>query len=295
VHPEHVFHFAMVALAALAAGKAGKRPSIVCLLAVLVCELLLHLPSKRINRGAALQVQSSEHREHADRTAADDDDTLLACVVVGTKKRIVIQAKDKPFWDYYYRKGNYFNTIHASSSPLLISRHQKPPSLNCKTYTQPPKPAATLENLTTHSLPQEVIDLIASSVDSALHCNRCGVDNFNIKFLEKCSTPTNLEQFLTADEEVKREGGTCKLSVSFETLSGQGGKSAEQTLQSCMGVNSYHWLQQDTRVFAACELESDSETHTFVKEKEEKIRGLQMLVDVRKQDVVHIKHIFEGL
>jgi len=254
----------MVALAAL---KAGKWPSIVSLFAVLICELLLHLHSRRINRGAALQVQRHKHPDNGDRTVADDDETLLACVEIETKQQIVIQAKDKPFWDYYYEKGNYFDRI---LTPLLVSHHpsthkevvlslahdEKPRSLNCKTYTEPPKPAATLNNLTSLALPDDVINLIASADDSALHCKQCEEVYFNMNFLEKCSKPRTLLQFLTVHEEVQREGGTCRLTPKSPLEKGRIGtpsKPAEHTLQTCMGENDYRTFQQEKRVFAVCE------------------------------------------
>lgn len=291
---------------AMAARKAGRQLSFASLLVTLVCELPIYFRSKRLGLGIRREMQASHRSMSVNGTwdVANDDEPLLACIVVGTSKRMLIQAKDQAFWEYYWGKGNYFNLIRNQSS-IMYSR--QPRSLNCKIYTQPPKAATILRK----KLPEEITDLIASFDNSSLHCNACGMANFNMKFLEKCSTAETVEQFRDVQKEVKGEDGTCRPGSWSETNTGQGGKTVRHTLQSCIGLNRY--VRSDNRIFAACQLERDSETQKLIGEKEVQIRRLQTsiyirkeekqarigklqtVVGERKQDTVYIKHIFEGL
>jgi len=284
-------YFTMVAPAS---HKAGQRPSVVSTLAVLLCICFLHFQSSRINRGAAraaLQVQSSKHSETADRTIAGDDETILRCVVVETKQRILIRAKDKPFWDYYYTAGNYFSMI------LDYTRDPQPLSLTCKAYRQPLKPAATLKNLTIATLAEELVDLIASFDDSVLHCDKCRRTMFDMEYLEKCST--FLEKLRKEDianlQQFRNEVSTSKCRIKTEFLEFRG-SSGKLTLHRCMEQNSDKYTSKGLRNnFAVCDLAPDSETQLSIKEKEDHIRGLHAIVDSQKQDAAYTKQIFQGM
>lgn len=176
------------------------------------------------------------------------------------------------------------------SSSYTVSENAKPRSLNCKTYTPPPKSSATLSNLSNPSLPEDVIDIIARfEKEAAVHCNPCELVNFNTKFFQKCSSPSTPEQFLKVQEELKEEGSTCEVGVRWEKHYGQGPRALQHTLQTCMEGNSYHdtpKLQNqqmfDSRKpsFISCQIESERETQLFIKKKQEEILGLQRAIDL---------------
>jgi len=284
----------MLTSAAPAPRKAGECPSIVCLLAVVVSELLHHLQSARLNSGIALEVGSSEHFDYADTPAVFDREKLLACVVFdpafpgGTTKRIVMQSKDKPFWDYHYTGGTYFERIFMTPSNIIFrAQNAKPRSINCKTYTPPPKPSSTLRNLNNPTLPEDVIGLIGLFADSAVHCSLCELANFSVEFLEKCSTPSTVGQSLKVQKEVQEGGGNCEVGLRWEKHHGQGSRPREHTVQSCMKLDSYidtPKLQHQQMVLnrkpniVACHIESERETQSFIKKKEMEIRVLQRVV-----------------
>jgi len=226
-----------------------------CLLAVAMCELCPRLQSARIKRVIAQEIQSSGHSVDA----VADDKELLACVVAGTMDKIIIEGKDKPFWDYYYTKGDYFTTITAHRkimSPLveqitqknlvsLSHRNPNPRSIDCETYTPPPKPSSTLRNLTTALLRFD---------SSAVHCRPCGFSSFTVKFLEMCSRARTIEQFNMVNEHVEKKGGSCKVSHYMRN------PLSHNTLQSCMKLNLPHGYLTGQRRFAACKVESEADT-----------------------------------
>jgi len=129
--------------------------ALLCLLATVMCGLLLPLHSKRLNRDIAHEMPNSGHSEDADMTAVAYDEKVLACELgrqgeVQWKRRLIIQEKDAPLADYY---SHWVDVVFYGDD-------HKPNTINCKTFTPPPKPSSVLTNLTTHTLPDDVIGLI---------------------------------------------------------------------------------------------------------------------------------------
>lgn len=244
-------------------------------------------------------------------TAVVDDESLLACVEVGTENKIVIQTKDRPFWDYYYAKEHYFTTHHTQ-------RKRQPHSIKCKPYLLPP--TAALRNLSRPDLPEDMIRLIAS-FGSAVHCNTCGFVTFNMNFLVNCSTPSTRHELLMVQKRVAEEGGDCKVRMRGQMHHEQGADAAENvrthtswakplgrkysqwkrasvseyTLQRCMRGNGFDLSGEERRVFAACQFKPASRTQRIIKYLEKYKTWFADFLASRKQDSIHAKHIFEGL
>lgn len=283
----------------------------ILLVVVVACKLSPDVQSIRASHGISHEVQSFGKSEHV----AADDEELLACVVVETRDRLVIQGKDKAFWDYYYTKGDYLTTLtildHQNvMAALMLSkgpqqslvslshRNPRPRSIKCKTYRPPPKPSSTLRNLTHPSLPEDLIGLIASFEDSVVRCRTCGLVNFKMKFLDRCSTPSTVEEFEMVNKQVKKEGGFCKVARYMPSPVGEKIMWRHGSLPGCMKHNSDHESLKDTRRFAACEMEPDSDTEKFIRQRfarEKEMLGLQQVIDERSQDTINMQHIFEGL
>lgn len=277
-------------------------------LAVFVCNILLLVRSRRLSFGFADELPASGHPDSAHIETVHDGSKLLACEVSKTDQRFVIHDRDRPFWDYYYAKGSFFSRLLYKDNPELY----EPRSLNCHSYTRPPKTSTAFRNLTNPHLPEEIISLIASFDDSSVHCSPCGVVSFRMKFLENCSAPTTAMHFMKVHKEVREEGGFCFQSTWGANRWQTPDKKKwgdQQTLPTCMRLNSFKedgnlrsgHFDKDRRVFASCLFESDFDNQDFIKEKKTKIKEnlaenlrLQKAIDTRRQDIHFIKHIFEG-
>lgn len=266
------------------------------LLAVVVCELLLPLQSMRISRGTAGELQSSWHPDDADVTAVAYayDANLLACKTAGDNEKLIIQAKDAPFLDYE------------------VSRHEF--KLSCKTFTLPPKPSAVLSSLNSHSLPQDVIGVIAG-FNHDVHCKQCGLFRFNMTYFERCRTALALKQWATVSREVREEGGSCDPSIISIT--------ENQTVQTCMSRHSQgdqllicrmeslsadkiqaiesRIKENEDTIQARQELteEKNLEHQKFMKESQElteknleNIKDLRHDLDMQQQNIAYLKQIF---
>lgn len=262
------------------------------LLVAVVCELVPRVRGTRISRGVAHHAQV----EVLSNSNAIDDEQLLACVVGDTKDKIIIHGKDKPFWDYFYTKEDYYT----------FYRHGETRSIDCKTYAPPPKASSALRHLTTPPLGDDMIGLISSFDNSAVHCRPCRVVTFKPKFLDMCNAPKiggpakeQRDQFLKVQIKVFEEGGFCKAHRSFVEHG--------HTLQSCMKrgaqfVEEAGEYFKDARRFAVCDMQPESTSQTLIKETEDNLLSLQKVmdehrkfIDEHKQDILHINHVFEGL
>lgn len=227
----------------------------------------------RTTRGIAHEVQSSGHLDGADMTAAAHayDENLLACELDGDGRHgfsIIMHSKDRPFADYA-------EALRGSHESFTI---------NCKTFTEPPKPAATLGSLNSHALPQDVIGVIAS-FNHDVHCKRCRRISFNMTYLERCRTALALNQWVRVHREVKEEGGSCDEASLVSGIE-------NQTLRTCMGSP-----QADQVVFCIMETASADiikEIESRIEEKLEDIKGLQHDLDMQKQNIAYLKQIFHG-
>jgi len=270
-------------------------------------EHFLCFESSRVNRGITHEVHNSGYYVDTDMSAVAYDEQLLACEggfpIGKSKERFIIQDTDKLFVDYHDAFLDYYNKEH------------EPSTINCKTFTSPPKPSSTLKNLTTHTLPEDVTGLIGS-FNYGVHCNSCQLSNFNMTFLARCrvALASNRKEWRRVAREVLQEGGSCGPT----TIS-----SKEQTLQTCM-------TSPKANQVAVCRMGSDrrnlrfieqkeneikenedivqaskrkmqerqeflKETQDIIKKKQENIADLQDVLDMRKQNIVYIKQIFEGL
>jgi len=230
----------------------------------------------RINRGIAHEVQSSGHLEGADMTAVAYHEKLLACEEVHSQEQIIVQGMDEPFVDYLWS---------------LARPAEAQSGFNCKTFTLPPKPSSTLRNLTTHKLPEDVIGLIGS-FNHDVHCPCCELFSFNMTFSAKCRAALNTNQWRRVQREVEQEGGSCNPS----------GRASEtwQTLQTCMTsskanqVAMCHMGFPNENLEVSWKEEQIKETEDIIKEKQEKLKGLKDDLEMRKQNSVYLKQIFEG-
>lgn len=281
-------------------------------------------------------------------TADSRGKELLACKADSFSSRFVIPAEDAGFWKYVYAQLDLWGNLaqhlkhlipadvypfwQDSKMALSIDQSLKmePHPIDCKTYAPPTKPSSSVRN---GRLPEDMISLIASFNDEAVHCNACLVVSFNITFLAKCSTPSTRKQFFEIQKEVIEEGGQCTPRMM---------SADKQTLESCMKSpkdlsGSRQYPLQSTRAFRICTFESDQSslnlikktelqlkeneesiqrsqasikdqqdtlqrTQASIKEQQEQLveikdtsRGLQQIVDARKQDVVYLKQIFEAM
>jgi len=249
------------------------------LLAVVMCELLPRLQSTRISRSIAHEVQISGHPEDVDMTAVAYDEKLLACEQSESNARFITRCKDKPWVDY-------LNLLYTESSTFF----------SCMTSAPPPKPSFMLRNLTTHKLPDDVIGLIGS-FNHDVHCKACYRRSFNMTFLEK---------YRTAASTTNRRAIAAVI-----------GKQAvewgeERTLQTCMASpkanqvavcvtesdesNLFFMKETERKIKENEELvkKSIQEHQEFIKKKQENIADLQDDLDMRKQNVVYLKQMFEG-
>jgi len=251
-----------------------------------------------MNHGIAHEVL---HR--LETTSAVDDEKLLACEVGSPatstyKEHIVIQAKYQPFWIYYY------TTKKTYTRPDI----KVTLSVKCKNYTAPVR-SSTLTNLTTHPLPEEMLGVIASFEDEiVVECHSCGLIQFNMNLLEKCSAPiasddpdTARQQFITTVKEVSKETGDHHACLAFESFDSP---MLGQTLQSCMSLNDApcRGCSEDERAFAVCKFESKSAYENLIKDKEEMIADLhkgigkhRKDIDTHRRNMSNLEQIFEGL
>jgi len=251
-------------------------------------------------------------------TAVAYDGKLLACEQVEKKERFIIQSKDKPFVDYVYDVDNY-----------LYEEFDEPSTINCKTFTPPPKPSSTVRNLTTPKLPEDVIDLIAARFVHDVHCESCRLTSFKMTFLERCRTALAQNQWYMVQSEVEEEGGSCRPSTTWEDhilrncmTSSMANQAAVCHVQSAADNLEFIELKeeiikenmdaiqghkeliktiQERQEFnqpTAGELVKDrrkiEEMQELIKVKQKKIRDLQDAVDMLKQNIVYLKQIFEG-
>lgn len=237
-----------------------------CLIAVVVCPLLLIPQSKRINRGTAHGVQSFGHSRDTDVIVAYDEN-LVACEDsdLESKERFIIQGKDKAFVDYHYACGDFFfdesEEVH------------EPVTVKCKNFTASLKPTSMLKSLTNPTLPEDVTGLIGSFIHD-VHCSSCFMQSFNMSLLQKCSAARSQNQWASINREVNVEGGSCYpnwLSIN------------ETTLQTCM-------TSAKANQVAVCYLESDSYyTEVFLKEHAMKIQEHEDIMQ-ETQDLLETKH-----
>lgn len=283
----------------------GRKMALLFSLAAVMCELLPLFETTRVKRGIAPEVRSSGHSGYADMTAVAYDEKLLACERVEAKQRWIIQGKDKPFLEYY----EDFKLWYAE-------RKQGGATINCKTFTSPPKPSSILKNLTTHTLPEDVIGLIGS-FNSDVHCRYCWLFDFNMTFFEKCRTALTrnpVSEWLRVRSEVQEEGGSCEPNITL---------TRKKTLQNCMAAPEANQVafctsfytekfidkterkikaHQDT-LQARQELiqQKVQEHQKFMKEsqdvinkEQETIKDLQDDLDIAKQNIVYLEQIFQN-
>lgn len=215
----------------------SSRMPLFLLIVNLMCGLAPGLRSTSINKGVTSGLS---------RGTAVDDEKLLACVV--TNDKIIIQAEDRPFWDYFYTKESFYNSGNGTTQ-----------SINCQAHTPPLKSSFALRNLSNPYLGEDVIGVIASFDNPVVRCMPCRVLEFNPDFLEKCNSPSIRgpsqeevrQEFSNVHTEVQEEGGFCRAAWA----SVEYGK----TLQSCMQLGSL-WAQivavyfKVSRGFAACDM-----------------------------------------
>lgn len=263
------------------------------MLVVVMCHLVTYLQSARLKRANTHKLRISGPSD----SSVPNGEKLLACVIGEKKHKIIIKEKDAPFWDYFYTKEDHYS----------LFRHGKSQSVKCIPYTPPPKPSSALRNLTAPALGDDMIGLVASFVDSALNCRPCRVVDFGLRFLDECNTPSiggppkeQRQEFQQVSNKVIEQGGTC----SFQKLDVKDG----HTLQSCMRLGSpfadmSHEYFEDMNRFASCDMQSESQTQAFLERKPQDHRwplsidqlALQKVIDKHRQDLVHIKHVFDGL
>jgi len=251
-------------------------------------------------------------------TAAAYDEKLLACEEVRvdkgslslhikrsfSKHRLIIRDEDKPFVEYdrallHFDHAAFFGDQHAA--------------LNCKPFNF--NHASTLRNLTTHTLPEDVVGLIGSFLHD-VHCSSCRLLSFNMTFLEKCRTALTLTQteWGRVDDEVRQEGGSCSPS---ETLHNG------RTLQTCMAspkanevavceMGPRWWdnhrikreeseikKHEDTLEHRKLIKKKDEDHQELMKQtqdaiEQEHIKGLKDNLDMFKQHRVYLEQIFDG-
>lgn len=247
----------------------------------------------------AREAQGSAHPMDVEMSDVADANQLLACVIVETNDKIVIPAKDKGFWAYYYQTVNW-ETRTGDPSSWSGNDDDKPLSLKCKLYTPPPTHAFVLRNLPSPNLPEDVVGHIASFHDSAVHCQTCRVRKFDMNFFEECSAPSTPEQFLMVDKQVKQEGGFCtpRIARGLSGLSWPGEplsrREEEDTLQNCIAINSNSGHLPEGRHFASCELNREDDIQKLIKDNEENV-VLHKFIQDCKQDILNLKHISGGL
>merc|ERR1712129_454980 len=124
--------------------------------------------------------------------------------------RFIIQGKDKPLvvYDDTY-SWDHFVLDLGQIREFLSGGEYHVGTISCKAFTPPPKPSAVLMNLTTPTLPNDVIDLIAS-FDDDVHCESCILQSFNMSFLEKCRTALSPNEWARFQREVEKAGGSCR-------------------------------------------------------------------------------------
>lgn len=265
--------------------------ALLCLLALAICELLPSLESARVKRGIAHEVQGSPHPEAAHMTVSAYDKNLVACEESVMKDRFIIHSKDKPFVDY----------IYAAPEPSQIK---------CKTFTEPPRPSSLLSNLTSHTLPEDVLDTIASNFQD-MRCDSCFLHRFNMTFLEKCRSAMFRTQWAQVQQEVMDEGGSCQShtvwkqgSVLMCMASSKANQVAVCSLSDQHNLSMIKEKEKDIRKSQGAvemshrTLESLQGQIEFeerhMKKKQSHIKELKDALDVHKQNIVYIKQIFEG-
>merc|ERR1712129_86995 len=101
------------------------------LLIVLMSELLARVGSARVQRAIAVEAQFSGSSD----LAVIDDNTFLSCAIGKSMDKIIIHVDDRPLWEYFYTKEDYYST-YGNGTTL---------SIDCKPYTAP-NPSAVLRN-----------------------------------------------------------------------------------------------------------------------------------------------------
>lgn len=230
--------------------------ALLCLLAVVMCELLPRLhQSTRISRGIA-DLQASGHFQGKGMTAVIDDGSLLACKTHPEtdfwEERLIIQGKDKHFVEYDYAVDNL---LYEESTPPII----------CKPFALPPKPSSALRNLTTPPLPQDVIGMIAASIHG-VQCESCRLFKLNMTFFERCRAALALNQWARVNKKVKEEGGSCEPSMSWKW----------QTLQSCMASPKANEV-------AVCRAQSTGSDEEFIKRKENSTKTNEEAIEAHQR------------
>jgi len=199
--------------------------ALLCLFAVVMCELFPRLQSRRMKRGIAYEVQRTGQSQDANITAAVPDDQLLKCEEVETKTSFVIWANDKPFWDYAFAELNR-DTDDLELFPV-----------NCKAYSPPPtRPSYTFDPTLQSLLSTMGVPMV--TFNHEVHCDPCVVVSFNMTCLEKCVAPRKGQQFLKVHKEVMKVGGSC--GVRRKSVK-------ERPLQACM-------MSSKTNEFASCKV-----------------------------------------
>merc|ERR1712129_601349 len=115
----------------------------------------------------------------------------------------------------------------------------------------PPNPSSTLRNLTTHTLPEDVIGLIAARFDHEVRCEACWLFIFNMTLMERCRTAMIQNQW--AKSKLK---GDC--IPDWTTLE-------EETLQTCM-------MSPKLNQVAVCHVSYEWHDLSIIKEKERNIK-----------------------
>lgn len=221
------------------------------------------------------------------------EEKLLLCEYHHTSighARIIIAVKDKLIMDYIF------------AVDIRLAAFQR--SLeHCKTFAPPARPSSMLNNLTTHSLPEDIIDLVGS-FNRDLHCGYCSVYSFNMSVFKKFTAAVNqgTMEHARVSLDVEEEASSCapKEIRAFAW-------DSHPTLQACMASpkanqvafceipslswwtkkirNCVRWIEADEEEIEERQhlMQKDFQTHqkfvedsqALIKEGQESIKHLQ--------------------